>query len=175
MTPGQGPRVLLVCFSVPDGRQGRAEERLWTQLLRHPRFSQALFVFGEIFRPVGSQPLSERGNAQARIALPQLRDDLLRLLRVSRKRVGGSDDVAGGVRIHGHCRPFCRFFITAGEEMRVRRRSLHVGDERIERAQAHGAREVFDGHVRVAEPHSCPTAVEPRPCNVRIERNRPID
>jgi hypothetical protein len=59
--------------------------------------------------------------------------------------------------------------------MRVSGRSLHVSDERIDRAQAHGVREVLDGRVRLAEPHSCPTAVEPRPCNVRIERNRPID
>jgi hypothetical protein len=61
------------------------------------RLSQARFVFGEIFRPIRSQRLPERGNAQARIALPQPRYDLLRLLHVSGKRNTSAPQ-------HGFCR-----------------------------------------------------------------------
>jgi hypothetical protein len=63
---------------------------------------------GGQFRQFGSRIfirfVAERTEAATHIA------DTLRLfLRVSGKRVGGSDDVPGGVHIHGHRRPFCRF------------------------------------------------------------------
>src|SRR5215510_11015275 len=59
--------------------------------------------------------------------------------------------------------------------MRVCDRALHVGDQRIERAQPHGVREMLDREVWLALPHSRQPAVEPCPRQIGIERHCPID
>jgi hypothetical protein len=47
--------------------------------------------------------------------------------------------------------------------------------DRIEWAQTHGASNVINRHVRLAEPDSHKPAVVPRRCQVRIEYESPID
>src|SRR5215475_10078829 len=47
--------------------------------------------------------------------------------------------------------------------------------QRIAWAQAYGARKVFSGQLQLAENDLYPAAHPPRQCQVRIDRERPID
>src|SRR5439155_23590993 len=85
--PGRGSRIA-------DWRATRCA----SESLRQPGLAQARFVFGQIFRPVRSQRLPERGNAQARIELPHSSHGFARLLHTPGERVAGSGDVERGAR-----------------------------------------------------------------------------
>ena len=59
--------------------------------------------------------------------------------------------------------------------MRQRHPGLHAKHLRVERTEAHGAREKLDGLVRIAALGAQESAEEPGRRQVRIERERPVD
>jgi hypothetical protein len=59
--------------------------------------------------------------------------------------------------------------------MSVSGSELPIGDDRIEWAQAHSAREVLDRDVRLAKPDPQPTAEKPSHSQVGVEQERPIN
>src|SRR5260370_40945916 len=63
----------------------------------------------------------------------------------------------------------------AGKEMGMWGGGSRPVGQRIERAQAHCSREVFDRDLRVAEPNPDPPAHDPRCRQVRVEQNGPVD
>ena len=75
---------------------------------------------------------------------------------------------------HSRFCPRRRFVITTGKEVSHGRPGLHLEKERVLRAQAHGSGKPLDRDLRLAYPGVHPTAVKPRPCQVRVERQRSI-
>ena len=65
--------------------------------------------------------------------------------------------------------------MTTGKEMGVGRCRLHHVDARIDRTEAHGARLVLDGRLRLAEIQLRPAAPMPRVRQVRVENKRLVD
>src|SRR5260370_24146234 len=86
-----------VSFSLIGAQRARPGSRIadWratrcaAESLRHAGLAQARFVLGEVLRPVRSQRLPERGNAQARIELPHSSHGFARLLHTPGERVAG--------------------------------------------------------------------------------------
>ena len=114
------------------------------------------------------------------IELERARDRFPRLLQPAGERIAGRGDA----QCREDVRPFPeRLFgpsrglvVAAGEEMGECGHALHREHERIERAQAHRARQMLDRHVRLAaakSPHR--SAGIPRDGQVRIENERPVD
>src|SRR3954451_5029711 len=67
------------------------------------------------------------------------------------------------------------FIVAPGEKIRIGKCCLYLENQRIERAEMHGADEVFDRRLLLATEELDPAADVPCRGQVRIERKGPVD
>src|SRR5262249_50836668 len=133
----------------------------------------------EIFGPPQRVHVPKVRHTICRSELKQRRYGASRLVHSAREHRARCGHEVCGSPIGGFayclCGRRCRFIMMAREELRKAQSGLHLPDERVERTEAHGSREILDRLLRLTEPACYNSTEMPCGCEVWVENDSTLN